>query len=116
MGGESRGEVSTGRSTGDSDFIWVDTKLVGIFAQDAHCLLCVCERYGVVAVGEAIFEDGVSDALGIKPVGHIMAFVGYGLVSISATGTHEDSLACRIFRCIDGDGGVDFKVLGFDAI
>lgn len=68
-------EVSAGRRAHDSDRIRVDFPFSRIFPDQAHALLGVGERNGMVPVGDPVFEDYAGDAVSGQPLCDLFAFV-----------------------------------------
>ena len=87
VGTQSRGHMTAGRETGNSHFGRVYLPLIGMPAHHAHGFLGIGQGYGMMPVGQAIFENDARNTFVDEHLGKHRSLVLHGLTGISAAGT-----------------------------
>ena len=84
VGTQRRGHMTAGRETGNSHFGRVYLPLIGMLAHHAHGFLGIGQGYGMMPVGQAIFENDARNTFVDEHLGKHRSLVLHGLTGISA--------------------------------
>ena len=116
MGGGSGGKVAAGAEAHDADFGGVYPEFGGAGADGADGALGVHQHGRVTVFGaEAVAENEGGDALGVEPLGDLLALVIIGERAVSATGADDDGLSIGVLSNPGRKGGNVFFLRALSA-